>query len=335
MDNTELIELVKKNYDVGDVYNAIKIKNVYRLKGYKNDFSLKIVHYEYGHFIFILKAILHLIENGFVNVSSIIKTKSGEDYIKIGEDYAYLTLWIDARQCNYDNPMELSLAAKTLASLHIKSENYSLTSEMHPRDYWFKWPSTFQTRINEILDFKNKIGNKDQKTQFDCMYLEMMNSEIEKGKATIDNLKSAGYEPEMKLEKSKGGFCHHDYAHHNLLIDKEGKTHVIDFDYCILDTHLHDLSSLLIRKMKNGKWDLDSAIYILDSYSSIYQIYKKDIDIMAAFMEFPQEFWQIGIQYYWEQQPWKQQNFLERLSKIKADFKERHEFIEEFRSLNY
>ena len=39
-------------------------------------------------------------------------------------------------------------------------------------------------------------------------------------------------------------FCHHDFAHHNLLIDKQGEINVIDFDYCILDSHIHDLASL-------------------------------------------------------------------------------------------
>lgn len=49
-------------------------------------------------------------------------------------------------------------------------------------------------------------------------------------------------------------FCHHDYANHNILIDSENQIYIIDFDYCMLDTKLHDLASILIRvmKMANG-----------------------------------------------------------------------------------
>ncbi len=163
----------------------------------------------------------------------------------------------------------------------------------------------------------------------------MINEEIERAEKSMEHLKFTDYISKMKLEIKKNGFCHHDYAHHNVLVNKNGEVSIIDFDYCILDTHLHDLSSLLIRKMKNGKWDLSSAVYILDAYSSIYPVLKDDIVIMAAFMEFPQEFWQIGLQYYLENQPWEEENFLSKLKKIEVDRNERQEFIGEFSRLQY
>jgi CotS family spore coat protein len=330
----EVAKLANFNYDV-DVINVIKIKNVYRLECREGDFCLKVVHYEFGHFLFILQAIKHLIANGFVNVPQIICSKTGADYISFGDQYAYLTPWVTARECNYDNPLDLLLASSTLANLHKKSENYTITKDMVPRYNWSKWIEVFNTRLEEILDFKMKIEEKSKKTEFDFKYIKMINNEIKRGEKSIDNLKSTNYLEKMKEEIKKNGFCHHDYAHHNVLINKTGEVTVIDFDYCILDTHLHDLSSLLIRRMKNGKWDLKSAIYILNIYDSIYKVFKDDIAIMAAFVEFPQEFWQIGIQYYWEKQPWEEENFINRLNRIELDRNERQEFVEEFRNLKY
>lgn len=329
-----MVELVNSNYDI-NVINAVKIKNVYRLEGKEVNYCLKVVHYEFGHFLFILEAIKHLFKRGFNNIPEIIFTKYGNDYINFGEYYAYLTIWITARECNYDNPLDLILASSTLASLHKKSENYVVTKNMHPRDNWLKWNEVFKTRKEEILDFKNKIEKKTIRTQFDQNYDSMINKEIERAAKAIEHLKSTNYINKMKLEMKKNGFCHHDYAHHNVLINKNAEVNIIDFDYCILDTHLHDLSSLLIRRLKNGKWDLSSAIYILDVYSSIYSVLGDDIGIMAAFMEFPQEFWQIGIQYYWEKQPWQEENFLSKLKRIEVDRNERQEFVEEFRRLQY
>jgi CotS family spore coat protein len=139
----------------------------------------------------------------------------------------------------------------------------------------------------------------------------------------------------MKLEVENRGVCHHDFAHHNVLIEKDGSVNLIDFDYTILDTHLHDLSSLLIRRMKNGKWDVENALFILNSYNSIYKVENDDIEIMCAFMEFPQDFWQVGIQYYWEVQPWGEEFFLKKLERILEDNIEKQDFIEEFRGLKY
>ena len=63
----------------------------------------------------------------------------------------------------------------------------------------------------------------------------------------------------MEKEVLKRSFCHHDYAHHNILVDTNKKINIIDFDYCMLDSHLHDLCSLLIRTMKDGKWEKEKA----------------------------------------------------------------------------
>ncbi len=129
-------------------------------------------------------------------------------------------------------------------------------------------------------------------------------------------------------------FCHHDYANHNILIDSENQIYIIDFDYCMLDTKLHDLASILIRVMKNGKWDLKSAELILNSYRKESDVDKESIPIIAAFMEFPQDYWQIGIQYYWEKQPWSEEFFFNKLNRYYEDREERQEFIEKFRRIN-
>lgn len=329
-----IMKLVMDNYEI-NIDKATKIKNVYKLEGESQKYCLKIVHYEYGHFLFILEAMKHLIDRGFNNVLKIIKNREGKEYIKVGKNYAYLTKWAVARECNYDNPLDIILASSILASLHKKSEGFVVTEEMHPRYNWLKWSKVFTTRIDEILDFDNKIQNKDNKTEFDYKYKNMIDREINRANKSIANLNKTDYFFKMKREMKKNGYCHHDFAHHNVLIDKDQDVIIIDFDYCILDTHLHDLSSLLIRKMKNGKWDMDNATYILDAYNSIYPIEKSDIPVMAAFMEFPQDFWQVGIQYYWEKQSWGEEFFLNKLKKIELDIDERQEFLEKFRNLHY
>ena len=103
----------------------------------------------------------------------------------------------------------------------------------------------------------------------------------------------------------------------------------------MLDTHLHDIASLLLRKMKVGKWDLNDAEFILDIYAPINTIKAADIPIMASFMEFPQDYWQLGIQYYWEKQNWGEEFFLNKLKKIHNDREEKQEFIEDFMALKY
>lgn len=334
MNIEELKEAIENGYGL-KINNVEKIKNVYKIKTKGADYCLKMIKYNFFHFWFILSSIKHLQNNGFNKVPEILKRIDGTDYIRIDGYNAYLTEWVIARECNYDNPLDISKAAIKLAELHDKSQGFCITDKMQPRVYWYKWLDNFKTRKEEILDFKKRIELKEKLSEFDYLYLLNLEQEIKKADSSIENLLKSFYIEKVKEEEAKKGFCHHDYAHHNVLIEDNGDVNIIDFDYCILDINLHDLASLLLRRMKNGKWDIDNATYIIDNYNSVKKVYEKDIPIMSAFMEFPQDYWQVGIQYYWEKQPWGEDFFLKKLKKIYEDEEEKQDFIDEFRYLKY
>lgn len=333
MKNIEIIDVMKREYNI-TATSIEKIKNVYRIETDEHIYCLKVVKYELPHFLFILGAINHLTNNGFQYVPNIIKTSMGRDYIQIDKAFAYVTLWLKGRECSYDNPIELSIAAKKLGELHRASEGLIINDEMKPRIGWFKWIEVFRTRKGEILDFRDKIEKKCRKSDVDIYYLSLMEEEVQRCDRAIEDLCNTSYENKMLAEIKLGGFCHHDYAHHNVLICEDNIVNIIDFDYCILDTHLHDLSSLLIRAMKYCRWNEERMKIILSAYRTSHVLEQEDIKIMAAFMEFPQDYWQRGIQYYWEEKHWGEEFFLRKLKLYADDRSERQEFINEFRKLN-
>ncbi|MBU3111574.1 CotS family spore coat protein [Clostridium lacusfryxellense] len=334
METQELKEIVQINYSI-HINDIQKIKNVYKIETENEIYCLKIINYEFRHFLFIVGAIKHLQKNGFESIPQIIETIDKQEFITLDKKHAYLTPWVDARECNYDNPEEIKLCTTKLAQLHKKSLNFRVTPDMKPRIAWLKWIETFKTRRNEILDFKRRINEKESISEFDNYYLNIMEDELARSSKSINNLCKSQYINKMKVEIKNRGFCHHDYAHHNVLMEKNGGISIIDFDYCILDTHLHDLSSLLLRRMKTDKWSLENALFIMDEYDNTFSIYKSDIEIMAAFMEFPQEYWQIGIQYYWEKRIKGEEFFLKKLEKLHNDVIGKQIFIDEFRKIKY
>lgn len=322
-------DLVEQNYNI-DIQSIEKIKNVYKIISTDNSkFCLKVISYEYPHFYFIVSAIEHLKNNNYKNILEIINTKDDKNYIEIKNKFAYLTEWIDSRESNYDNPVDLEMATVNLANLHKCSEGFSINSKMKPRIYWGNWIKNFETRGKEILDFKKRIYQKAYMSEFDLLYLNIITKELEKVENSIINLKKSSYMNYMGKEIMKRGFCHHDYAHHNILIDSNNEIKIIDFDYCILDTHLHDLGSLCIRVMKDGKWDINKFNKIINDYSKVKEVNKEEIEILKYFFMFPQSYWQLGIQYYWEQQPWKEEVFINKLLKYINDTEMRGEFIEQ------
>lgn len=327
MDAIDINRVVEINYDV-DIKNIEKIKNAYKIDAKDGRYCLKVIGYQFPHFYFILSAMKHLQKKGFETIPYILKTKSNSDFIRLGDKYAYVTEWIPSRMSNYDNPIELGKVAEKIGELHTCSTGFRLDRNMRPRYGWNKWISTFSTRCDEILDFAHRISQKARKSEFDRLYLANINEELERGIRAIDGLKRNNYFKIMNKEVMRCGFCHHDLAHHNILVDKNGELVVIDFDYCILDSHIHDLSSLMIRAMKDGKWTHDKADLILNNYSLSNYVTNEELAIMKYFIKFPQAFWQVGIQYYWEQQLWGEEFFVNKLKKYLDDREEREEFLE-------
>lgn len=326
MEIEALKELIESSYCL-KVLDLIKIKNVYRIIAKDGEYCLKVISYDFPHFYFILSAILHLQKRNFHTIPNIIKKNDGCSYLKIGNKYGYLTPWVICRESNYDNPVDLINAAVKLGEMHKCSEGFTLNEKMKPRIYWFSWLNTFNTRGKEILDFKQRISQKAHKSEFDNLYLALMKDELERVERSIDNLKKSNYYKVMEREVLSRGFCHHDYAHHNVLVDNNNNINLIDFDYCILDSRLHDLCSLAIRTMKDGKWSVEKFNLIIEAYSTISFIDEDEVKIMTSFMEFPQNYWQLGIQYYWEQQPWGEEFFVKKLVKYQEDRELRQEVI--------
>ena len=329
MNKEKLKESIESNYDI-KVLAIEKVKNSYRLETENTNYAIKIIEYDFPHFYFILSAIEHLQKREFHKIPKILNNKDGTKYIQLENSYAYLTEWIPSRVSNYDNPIELSKVAQKLGELHTCSTGFNINNDMKPRIGWYSWINVFNTRCNEILDFKNRINQKAYKSKFDYIYLSNIEAELERGKESIENLKRHKYIEIMDKEVMKMGFCHHDYAHHNILVDDNDELNIIDFDYCILDSHLHDLSSLLIRAMKGAKWGKEKADLIIKNYCKSNGLYEDEFKLIGDFIRFRRRFWQIGIQYYWEQQPWGESFFEEKINKYLEDVEYREEFLDSY-----
>lgn len=330
--NKEILKIksyVEEYYGL-KIDNIEKVKNIYKIGTKDGGYCLKVIKYEFSHFYFILSAMKHLQRNGFTNVPEFIINKENKEYGIINDKFVYLTKWIPSRVSNYDNPLELAMVARELGKLHECSKGFNLEKNMKARIGWFSWLKVFETRKNEILDFKNRISQKAYKSKFDLLYLDNIHEEVKRAEESITGLQKNNYVKLMEREVFKRSFCHHDYAHHNILVDSNKKINIIDFDYCILDSHLHDFCSLLIRTMKDGKWESEKADLILNSYKINMEIKEEEIAIIREFIKFPQTFWQIGLQVYWEQQPWGEDFFLNKLEKYLDDCEFREKFINSY-----
>lgn len=309
------------------------IKNICRIETDCGVKCLKRAHMSPSFFLFIYSAVNYLWEKGYKGVIPYSTAIDGSICIPDDRYVYYVVDWVEARECKFKREEELKKAIKAAAELHKASVGYVPPQSAKPRVFYNKWVEKCDKKCVELLEFGKSIEDKEYIDDFDEIFVKNLTYYWQQAKGSTSMINESPYWEISEASLQRGEFCHHDLANHNFLISDEGMVYLIDFDYCIMDTRLHDLSSLIIRNMRYGVWDIDKAYFILNEYDRIYPIDQKELKVIKAFMTFPQDFWQVGLQYYVEKQPWTIEYFLMRLNRIVSDREIRDSFLKEFNRL--
>jgi CotS family spore coat protein len=312
------------------VKQIIPVRSVYRIVTDKGFFCLKRLKFPMEDMNFIFAALEHLKEKGFSNVFSIVKQENGDDFINFKGDKYFLTEWIDGRECDFLNPMDLDAAIEVLASLHNAAEGFDPAVCPPGRCWYGRWPENFSSRIEEMKLIKEQVLAKPEKSEIDGIYLDYVDMCIGDGEEALRILNKTGYMDISGEAARKRSFIHHDFAHHNILHTFDGRIYVVDFDYCIMDIRIHDVGSLIIRNMKKSNWDMDKALGILDSYDRRNPVSNEELKVLAPFFLFPQDFWMISRQYYIEKKAWDEEDFVDKMNTKSEYTLMRRKFIEEY-----
>jgi CotS family spore coat protein len=275
-------------------------KLIYRVEAEEGVFALKEIKYPEDEFCYIYAAMEHLVSHGFPTINRIIATKNYYPYGEHrGKRYA-LSRWIMGREADYSRKADLKIAAKTLARLHKASEGF-IPPPWEDRIKWGTWPESMAGKMQQLIDFKNQAEFKNKKDLFDQIFLAHVDYYLGECKKALDLFGKGDYAKVNEKESARNFFCHHDFAHHNVIIDEKGWGNVIDFDYCISDLRCHDLGSLMLRVLKRSNWDIKPAVYAFKQYHRVRSVSSKETGVIKILLRFPQDFWQVAFAYYIEQ----------------------------------
>lgn len=326
------IKLIEESYGF-KIKDIKSIKNICRIETDCGVKCFKRAHMSPSFFLFIYTAVNYLKEKGCEGVIPYSTTIDGSICIPDEDHVYYVVDWIEARECKFKREEELRKAIKAAAELHKASIGYVPPKGAKPRIFYSKWVEKCDKKSAELLEFSKAIEDKEYINDFDEIFSKNLPYYWQQAKQSTGMINESPYWEISEASEKRGEFCHHDMANHNFLISDDGMVYLIDFDYCIMDTRLHDLCSLIIRNMRYGVWDIDKAYFVLNEYDKVYSIEQKELEVIKAFMTFPQDFWQIGLQYYVEKQPWAMEYFLMRLNRIIDDREIRDSFLKEFLKL--
>jgi CotS family spore coat protein len=325
-----------KEFDL-KVDDVIPVRKVFILNTDKGDKVLKKVSYNTSELEFINYGIEYIKNNKFNRIIEFEKTKDKLIYAQWKDDIYCIMNLVEGRECEYSNPVDILLTSKALAELHRASEGLIYEEEFkkllvkNPRRFLCGGMiESFTKKLEELKFFKDIATLYENKNEFDYIFLENEKYYEENTIQSIKILEQSEYYTLCK-EREKNVFCHHDLAHHNILINKE-EVYFLDFDYAVIDLKVHDICNFINKVIKNFAYDVEKCHNILSAYMSVKSLDEREIRVLYGMLCFPEDFYSISRDYYTRKKQWSEEMFLNRIRKKVEYTKDREEFLEIFKN---
>lgn len=318
------------------VYDVIPVRKVFILNTDKGDKVLKKVSYDTNQLQFINYGIEYIRNNNFNRIIEFQKTKNKFIYVPWKDEIYCIMDLVEGRECEYSSPVDVMLASKALAELHKASEGLmhdeefkALLLKNQKRYLGGKVIERFNQKLRELKFFKSITTLYENKNEFHNIFLEHEKYYEKNIRKSIKILQNSNYFS-LCEEKEKIVFCHHDLAHHNILINNE-QVYFLDFDYAVVDLKVHDICNFINKAIKNFGYDIEKCHSILEGYTKVNPLDHREIVVLYGMLSFPEDFYSVAKDYYTREKQWSEEIFLNRLKK-KVDYREdRDEFLEGFK----
>lgn len=251
-----------------------------------------------------------------------LKTKTDGYYFIANKDIFLLSYWVDSITFDYSHENDIVNAILILNKLHRTTENTNILKG----EYYPQYETVFRKKLSQIIWFLNIIQQKGKNTFFDKLFKKSVNEFYNRFEKCIILTKNIY---ELFIKHNNRVIIHHDTAHHNFLKSKT-QLYLIDFDYTLYDYEIHDYVNLLVRILRTNEWNLSYLklfLKVLDHFNIKKKLW---IEMIIILMLFPQEIWQVGLQYYDEKQPWDEEYFIKRLKSAIEIQKRKEEVIKRF-----
>jgi CotS family spore coat protein len=301
-------------------------RNYFRIETNKGFYCLKKMNLSFEDIYMMEEMTSHLKRNGFTNTFDIVLQDNNEILVPYEGSQYYLTKWMDGRDSDYLNPLDIKSAIETLAKFHRSAEGFDSKFNTQHRKLYGKWKQGFTEKLSEIAAAKEQMlteGKRNENTQIFIQYLQ----NCEKNAVhALRLLEKSSYTRLNVRDEGRKGFIHHDFGLHNILHSFDNQTYIGGFESFAFDIKMHDLGYFLFRLMRRKGWDIDSLIDMIGYYDEIYKLEKEDFEVLSAYFAFPHDYKQFHRLYYIEGKDVEELEELERVNveseynQVKKDF---------------
>ncbi|MGL5575612.1 MAG: CotS family spore coat protein [Sarcina sp.] len=282
--------LTNVNIEQIKIKETEKHRAVYKVSKNSKVYCLKKIYFDEKHLLFMYSAMQWLYKNNF-NVPILLKTKTGNRFVKKNNFVFILTPWVPGHKFDFDNQEHLNKASKNLALIHKATINFIPIKGAYIKKGYDNLYISINKHFNKLLTCYN-LANK-KKDRFSKIFLEHFEDNIELAKFALEVSAS------INTEKLSTSLCHGDYVSKNLLLNDDN-VYMIDFDKCSYNYSMSDLSYFLRRLLKRNdtNWNFEIAKEIIISYNENKTLTDDDIKYLMVYLAFPQKYWRTSRDYF-------------------------------------
>jgi len=299
---------------------AISYRKIWRLQtsaGFKYLKQSKLVPAE---IFFINEVLNYLNSNCFNSAPRFQLGVDGNPFVEYAQKIYVMTDWFVGEELDYNDLNDLRRAILLLAEFHQKSQGFRCRDEVN-RTAWYGWPAKFERRLCDLADFRRLALAEKDSSAFSRLYLRHFEPFYRQANLSRQRLLDSFYQTVACEAFRQKQLCHHDYSARNIIRADDRRLILVDFDYCLRDIRIHDLLNLILRNLKHHHWQSEICRFILTEYHQAVSLTPEEIEVMYVLLSWPNDFWQIGLQYYYEKLPWPESRFLNNLEhKISGRF---------------
>ncbi len=288
---------------------------------------IRRIPFSYERLKFVHGAKEHLAANGFPFTDSYVLTNSGDPGFCHNNSLYALTDLIDGRESSFDSDLDLMKASAALAAMHKASAGYAAPEGSKVQNELGRLPGYFSKRLDDIKKMRKQA--KKGKGRFDQLFLQYADRFITAGEKASEELAASAYVELAARTWDRKSFCHHDYTHHNIILNG-GRVTIINFDYCCYELRVYDVANLIRRKMRKCDWDISKTGLIIQSYCDVEPLSREELEVMKIILQFPQKFWRVVNRYYNSRRSWSEKSYVNRLQEVIDEMGPFESFIKVF-----
>lgn len=267
---------VLREYDITpqniSIIQSGTIKTVWKFMDKEKPLCLKRLKQTLDKVLFSVNAQVY-IKNSGGNVPGIIMNKQGQPLVQYNDQLFVVYEWLEGKDLNFNNNVDLEAALRGLAIFHKASKGYQYPENARESLKFGRWPDQYTSMRNRFETWKD-IALKNISNASHGTYLKCVDSMIEVSNLALELIEQSQYQNLSTPDSDLKVLCHQDFGKGNAISTPNGII-VLDLDSVTFDFSARDLRKII------GKLAIDKGTLDINRINDILSWYSKENPITA------------------------------------------------------